>query len=107
LDGGNRWGLAVNAERLNWAWMGQHMPRVVALLKERRAAGDGALIDECWRRGVIKREPGWFYAAEGAVSLGTPPGQELVPPEVAALRAAFPTTATLMLRGQMVEVPSG
>ena len=29
-------------------------------------------VGECWRHGVAQGEPGWFYAAEGALAVGTP-----------------------------------
>ena len=56
----------------NWGWMAQFMPRVVAMLGEYRAKGHGAHIDECWRQGVRLQQPGWFYARENGVSVGTP-----------------------------------
>ena len=82
--------------------MGQHMPRVVALLREKRWAGEGELLNECWRRGVVGREPGWFFAVEGAVSLGVLADLALVPPELVALRQAFPDAVMLMLKGEVM-----
>ena len=58
--------------RAEWSWMERHMPGVVSMLRKRRAAGEGAHIDACWLHGVKLCEPGWFYAREGAVSVGTP-----------------------------------
>jgi hypothetical protein len=52
--------------------MAQHMPQCTAELREIREAGEGAHLDECWRRGVLGGEPGWFFAREGPISLGTP-----------------------------------
>lgn len=92
MDGGKK----------SWAWMQEHMPRTVGLLREKRAAGQGALIDECWKRGVVMGESGWFWATEGAVSIGVPPEGALVPPEVLALMKAFPTRVALFLRGEAV-----
>lgn len=82
--------------------MVEHMPRVVAMLKEERRAGRGEHVDDCWRRGVIGAEPGAFWASEGTVSIGVPPAQQLVPPQVFALMQAFPGTAVLMLAGEIV-----
>jgi hypothetical protein len=56
----------------DWGFMTRLMPRVVAEIKEWRDGGCGDHLDECWRRGVTGREPGWFYAREGAVAVGTP-----------------------------------
>jgi hypothetical protein len=94
-------------QKRGWQWMAEHMPRVVALLKEERAAGRGAHVDECWRRGVVGGEPGMFWAREGAVSVGLPPDRAPVPPEVLALLAAWPDAVVLMLAGQMVGGPHG
>lgn len=58
-------------DKRNWSWIKEFMPNVVALLAEYRA-GEGAHLDECWQRGVLRGEPGWFFAQEGAVCLGTP-----------------------------------
>lgn len=55
-----------------WDFMREHMPKVVSMLQERRAKGEGAHLDECWKRGVGRQEPGWFYAREGGVTVGTP-----------------------------------
>ena len=57
---------------LDWSWMESFMPGVVSMIKERRAAGLGKHVNECWKRGVIKGEPNWFFAREGSVCIGTP-----------------------------------
>lgn len=84
--------------KLDWGWMQQHMPKVVQMLKERRAAGQGAHVNECWRRGVLRGEPGWFYAAEGPLTVGVPEGHLLADPQLVALRRDFPDQAMLLLR---------
>lgn len=86
--------------KLDWGWMQQHMPRVVAMLKRKREAGQGELINECWRRGVVALEPGWFFAAEGAVTLGVPAEGYLADPVLVEMRKAFPNQALLMLKGE-------
>lgn len=70
----------MDRERLNWDWMQQHVPGVVAQLREWREAGEGAHLNECWRHGVVRLEPGWFFAREGAICLGVPwePADELL-----------------------------
>lgn len=55
----------------SWAFMKDHMPQVVAMLRSKRNEGLGAHIDLCWRRGVVEGRPGWFYASEGGVHVGT------------------------------------
>lgn len=82
--------------------MAHHMPRVVAMLKRRREAGEGALINECWRRGVLEQQPGWFFAAEGGVSVGVPADGLLADPTLLAMREEFGDPALLLLKGQEV-----
>lgn len=53
-------------------WLPAQMPRVAALMKTRRAQDGDAHVNECWKRGVLRGEPGWFFAHEGALSVGTP-----------------------------------
>ncbi len=88
--------------KLDWSWMQQHMPRVVAMIKRKRAEGRGDFVNECWRRGVTAQEPGWFYASEGGVSVGVPAEHLLADPVLLELRKQFNTAAVLMLRGEEV-----
>lgn len=62
----------VEKGKLSWGWMAQHMPGVVELIREHKAHQGALHVNECWRRGVLLGEPGWFYAREGSVSVGTP-----------------------------------
>lgn len=55
-----------------WAWVPAAMPNVARLMQERRRRHGDAHVNECWKRGVVLGEPGWFYAREGTVSIGTP-----------------------------------
>jgi hypothetical protein len=59
-------------DRKNWNWLPVHMPGVAALVREKRKALGDAHVNECWTRGVVQREPGWFFAREGALAVGTP-----------------------------------
>lgn len=59
-------------DKRDWSWIKQFMPGVVALLAEYREFGEGLHLDECWRRGVLLCQPGWFFAREGPIALGTP-----------------------------------
>ena len=56
----------------SFEWLPAQMPRVAALMKARRAQDGDAHVNECWRRGVVGREPGWFFALEGALAVGVP-----------------------------------
>lgn len=59
-------------KRARWDWLPSAMPGVARLIKEKRAKLGDAHVNECWRRGVVLREPGWFFAREGALAVGTP-----------------------------------
>lgn len=48
------------------------MPGVARLVAEKRAKLGQAHVAECWQRGVIERQPGWFFAREGPLAVGTP-----------------------------------
>ena len=56
----------------SFGWLPAQMPRVAALMKTRREKDGDAHVDECWRRGVVAREAGWFFAVEGALAVGVP-----------------------------------
>jgi hypothetical protein len=49
----------------------QAMPKVAALVAEQRRRHGDAHVLECQRRGM-RGEPGWFFAREGALAVGTP-----------------------------------
>lgn len=55
----------------NWSWLPQHMPGVARLMKQRRAEVGDAWVNECWKHGVLELEPGWFWAGEGALMVGS------------------------------------
>ena len=58
-------------ERPNrFAWLPAAMPGVAKMVKERRERQGAAHVDECFRRGVVEGEPGWFFAREGTISIG-------------------------------------
>lgn len=54
----------------SFAWLPAQMPTVATLMREHRAKYGDDWVNECWRRGVLQCEPGWFYAAEGALAVG-------------------------------------
>lgn len=55
-----------------FGWLPAAMPGVARLIGEKRRLLGAEHVNECWRRGVIEREPGWFFAREGALAVGTP-----------------------------------
>jgi hypothetical protein len=72
--------VAVAAEQLpdvpikpanRWQWLPAAMPGVARLMAEKRRAYGAEHVAECWRRGMAG-EPGWLFAREGAVAVGTP-----------------------------------
>lgn len=79
-----------------WDWLPAHMPTVAAMVRRKRAELGDAHVNECWRRGVVEAEPGWFYAREGALAVGAP----FTDPDLAALAMAptVPTQAVLLVR---------
>ncbi len=53
-----------------WDWLPVHMPGVAAQLADKRRELGNEWVNECWKRGVVERQPGWFFAAEGALMVG-------------------------------------
>jgi hypothetical protein len=56
----------------DWGWLPSQMPTVARLIREKRRELGEAHINMCWRRGVVEQQPGWFFAREGALAVGTP-----------------------------------
>lgn len=86
-----------SGQKRDWRWLPAHMPGVAKLMRERRAQLGDAWVSECWRRGVLQGEPGWFYAAEGALAVGTPWRDEADIAEL-LLGRITPTQALLVMR---------
>lgn len=59
-------------EPSRWAWVPALMPGVARLMADKRRELGPVHVRECWRRGVELGEPGWFFAREGPVAIGTP-----------------------------------
>ena len=55
-----------------FAWLPAAMPGVARLMAEKRRLLGNEHVAECWKRGVLNLEPGWFFAREGALAIGTP-----------------------------------
>jgi hypothetical protein len=58
--------------RDRWAWLPQHMPKVATLMAAKRQELGSAHVAQCWHQAVNCAEPGWFYARQGALSVGVP-----------------------------------
>jgi hypothetical protein len=58
--------------KADWSWLPQAMPRTAKLIAEKRRELGNAHVNECWKRGVLGREPGWFFAREGGLAVGMP-----------------------------------
>lgn len=54
-----------------WAWVKDAMPRVSALVAEKRREWGDAHVTDCVAR-ALAGEPGQFFAREGSVWIGTP-----------------------------------
>lgn len=80
----------------DWGWLPSQMPKVAGLIKTKRAELGDAHVNLCWRRGVLEKQPGWFFAREGALAVGTP----FDDPEMAnfAARQVTSTQGLLLLR---------
>lgn len=61
-----------------WSWLPAHMPGVQKLLAEKRKEWGDAHVNQCWQHGVVLREPGWFFAREGPLTVGTPENDEML-----------------------------
>lgn len=65
-------------KKLSWSWLPAFMPKVAALIQERRAKDGADWVAHCWRESVVLGKPGFFWAAEGAVAIGVPVDAQLV-----------------------------
>ena len=68
-------------ETRNWKWLPAQMPGVARIMADKRAQLGDDHVNECWKRGVLKQEPGWFFAREGALMVGTPWPDDLITSE--------------------------
>lgn len=86
-----------------WGWLPAFMPGVAAQVAEKRRLYGAAHVNECWRRGVEERQPGWFFAREGAIAVGTPSDD----PVMANFAAAYVTGTQSLLVIRTPEVARG
>lgn len=73
-------------------------------MKEKRRLYGEQHVQECWKRGVLRREPGWFFAREGALAVGTPWADD---PELANFAAAHVTATQALVVMREPEVQHG
>ena len=52
-------------------WVPEAMPGVARLVAEKRRAFGAEHVRQCWAR-AMAGEPGWFFAREGSIAIGTP-----------------------------------
>jgi hypothetical protein len=58
-------------KRNRYSWLPEFMPGVVKLMAEKRRLFGAAWVNHCWKEGLAGK-PGYFYAREGALAVGTP-----------------------------------
>lgn len=90
-------------QRKRFDWLPVEMPGVSRLVKEKRALLGDTHVAECWKRGVLQREAGWFFAREGAISIGVPWDE----PEMANFAAQHISSTQALLVIKMPEAPHG
>lgn len=83
----------------DWSWLPQQMPGVARLIAEKRRALGNEWVNTCWKNGVVQGQPGWFYAAEGALAVGTPWPDDPVITSLLSARITA-TQALLVIRPQ-------
>jgi hypothetical protein len=54
----------------SFGWLKDQMPKVAQLIADHRAKHGPEWLAECWKRGVVQGEPGWFFACEGVLAVG-------------------------------------
>lgn len=92
-------------QKQDFGWLPAQMPGVAELLKARRVRDGAAHVNECWRRGVVGCEPGWFYAREGALAVGMPDPTWLHWPELQGVPGAA-SAPMLVMREPQAQAPA-
>lgn len=84
----------MDSKRKRFDWLPVEMPGVARLVAEKRRLFGDQHVNECWKRGVLQLEPGWFFAREGALAVGAP---FVGDPELANFAAAKVTSSQALL----------
>lgn len=88
---------AAKAQAARFALIREAMPGVQSVVADKRRELGDAWVTECIQRGMAG-EPGWFFAREGGVAIGTPFPTDDPALVHWALRQVTSTQATVMLR---------
>lgn len=94
----NQWKVQDIMDKVNsksrWSWLPAHMPGVARLLADKKRELGADHVNRCWEMGVNQAQPGWFFAREGVLSVGT------IWPEAADIAGwqITPTQAMVILR---------
>lgn len=83
----------MDSKRKRFDWLPVEMPGVARLVAEKRRLYGDQHVNECWKRGVLQLEPGWFFAREGALAVGAP----FADPTLANFAAAQVTSSQAVL----------
>lgn len=73
------------------------MPRTLEVVAEKRRLWGDAHVVLCQQK-ALAGEPGWFWAWEGGVAVGTPSREMLDDPSVAAVLNQFPGAMVVWMR---------
>lgn len=61
-----------------WAWLPGAMPNVARALAQARREHGAEWVSQCWKLGVIQGQSGYFFAAEGGLTVGTPTAAQVL-----------------------------
>ena len=86
----------MDRKKEDWKWLPSQMPGVARLMADKRRELGDAHVNDCWKRGVLLRERGWFYAREGALAVGMPFDEPAFTEQLLPVYAA--SQAVLILR---------
>ena len=59
-------------EKKDYRWLPVHMPAVAGIVADARKLHGAEWVAQCWAKGVVQGLPGFFFAAEGPLVIGTP-----------------------------------
>lgn len=85
-------------KKSKYYWMPEAMPKVAAEVAKRRAALGAPFVNDCIKRGM-KGEPGFFFAIEGPLMVGTPD------PRLGMIEQVYQTLAAGLSVDWMLEMP--
>lgn len=82
--------------RGRWDWVPLAMPGVTKLMADKKREMGADWVAICWTHGMWG-EPGWFFAKEGPVAVGTPWDMGQTAMQM-LLQPVTPTQALLFIR---------